>query len=196
MNFRTFLKLAESDWNAADASRVGGDDYKPEGKPRPVKKITDPASIADFWKQVDPDADGSPSVINVAESKVMSKTMADNVKNASDWHMATHGRPVRDVRYGPKDISGNLITVNDPHLRDARAMITDEEQAAFVFYKVGPKAGTLRIQHPPVSWYTPTDESLINGIIVHELQHAADFTNPKYDDVRPSNEVMFDNNLY
>jgi len=199
MNFRTFLRLTEAeDWNALNASRVG-DDSKAQSRPaRPVKPLSNPDDVANYWKEVDPDKDGSPAVINTAEARVMGKAMADNDKNASDWHMATHGRPVYDVRYGPKAIAGNLIKVNDPRLADAQATILTSENnnAELRFYKSGPKAGSFRIQHPPVSWYSPTDESLIEGIIAHELQHAADFTNPKYDDVPPSVEVWFDNNLY
>lgn len=79
------------------------------------------------------------------------------------------------VRYGPKRIAGNLLTMNSPLLKEAKGEIVPHPRLMmFGFGVEGDVKGELLIAAPPLA-YTAEDRTLLAGIIRHELRHAADF---------------------
>lgn len=138
----------------------------------PELKVHNPGGAADMWMHNLPH--DSPQ--NDTEIWKFSEAMASPRQNAELMAHLMIGIDFHPImRYGPKKISGNLLNLNSPLLREATGeIVSHPKQMLFGFGVEEPIKGKLIIAAPPVA-YTPEDRALLAGIIRHELRHAADF---------------------
>jgi hypothetical protein len=111
-----------------------------------------------------------------AEVEKFAETISNPVYNAILLFNIISGKKFTlKTVYGPKEICGNLLNIKSTHIEDAGGMITDEDhlQKMMVSIDENDKANLI-ISIKPMS-YTDTDETLLKGIIIHELRHAADY---------------------
>lgn len=85
-------------------------------------------------------------------------------------------------------ITGSLLAVDDARLKTYDAsvpLVEDNPEYNYIskFIIDGDSAGSLVISHPPLL-YDEQDKMLLDGMIVHELQHAIDWVKGESFDVR------------
>jgi hypothetical protein len=144
-----------------------------------VPPIHDKQGVVKRWVNSMPPESDSPQIDS--EVWTFTEAMADARKNATaiSWAISARGKhsSQSDVRYGPKRISGNLLLVNSPLLKDAVGIVTlDPSNTQCSFIPDGPPEiiGSLIIALPPFT-YSMEDKAILAGVIRHELRHASDF---------------------
>lgn len=113
---------------------------------------------------------------NESEINAFVNAMANPVKNANAINQIIQNLSFTEIRY-QKPLS-TLLNIENPRLQNALGAI-NTETGGFKFYLLPPKAGNLEIIHPPVI-YDSLDKTLLHGKILHELQHAQDWVDPRF----------------
>lgn len=134
--------------------------------------IKDKAGVAQRWLSALP---GEKSAIIESEVWVFVEAMANPKKNGAAFNkLIRHISFPSDIRYGPKKICGNLLTINSDLLKDATGqIISNPRETMFGLGAEGDVLGELLISHPPLV-FAMEDKALLASIIRHELRHGMD----------------------
>lgn len=130
---------------------------------------------------------------NSSQVNAFVDAMANKGRNAVALYSTINRIAYNDTRYN-KPIANNLLVFNDVRLKNAIGEIHNNiEKSEFKFFPDGEQAGSILIRHPPVV-YDNIDKTLLTGVIVHELQHAADWL--KYKNFKPTRFNSFNSEKY
>lgn len=115
---------------------------------------------------------------------------ADEWKNGEAIASDLARKEVYQIRYN-KQIAQNLLQTNDERLKSAKGVVSNHHMPEFSFC-IGAdcEPGSLLIRHPPLA-FDDVDKKMLDSVIVHELDHAADWLNPEFEGVEPSGKYRF-----
>jgi len=154
--------------------------------------IKNPQSVASLWKKNLPTND---NLRNETEINHFVDVMADPEDNGQAIAIDLDRRAIYHPRYDHKPISNNLLNTENEKLENAVGIVTNQYDPEFIFYMGGNHPGRLVITAPPLA-YDQTDRELLRSIIWHELGHAIDFIDPKYQKVNPSGHYKWNASKY
>lgn len=156
-----------------------------------LEAIDNPEAIAQHWHNNLPN---DQDFRNPKEISHFVDLMSDPIMNGQAIALDLHKAIIHQSRYD-KPIVNNLLNIKNIRLKYAHGLVSNRKNPEFSFYMQGKNAGQLVIQHPPLV-YDNEDKVLLTSIIEHELGHAQDWLNPKYENIPPSGNFTWNMQKY